>query len=92
MAEERRHQRFVDKQLLCRYILRTVSIAIILVNALTVIGILLYAPHIEGGSARYHTAILGAIEVVLLLTVLYFSARERPPRPAPLTRQVGIWI
>lgn len=48
MAEERRHQRFVDKQLLCRYILRTVSIAIILVNALTVIGVLLYAPPHRG--------------------------------------------
>lgn len=84
MAEERRHQLFVNKQFQYRYVLLTVSIAIILVNALTVIGILLYGPHIKGGIAWYHTAILAAIEVVLLLTVFYFSARESHRLAGPM--------
>ncbi|RCX23903.1 methyl-accepting chemotaxis protein [Thioalbus denitrificans] len=84
MAEERRHQLFVNKQFQYRYVLLTVSIAIILVNALTVIGILLYGPHIKGGIAWYHTAILAAIEVILLLTVFYFSARESHRLAGPM--------
>ncbi|MDD3448479.1 MAG: methyl-accepting chemotaxis protein [Gammaproteobacteria bacterium] len=84
MAEERRHQLFVNKQFQYRYILLTASIAIILVNALTVIGILLYGPHIKGGIAWYHTAILAAIEAALLLAVFYFSARESHRLAGPM--------
>jgi methyl-accepting chemotaxis protein len=84
MAEERRHQLFVNKQFQYRYVLLTVSIAIILVNALTVVGILLYGPHIKGGIAWYHTAMLAALEVVLLLTVFYFSARESHRLAGPM--------